>query len=52
MAWDEKGTLKDYILDSYCKEKRLSLIFKRVQKRYPNYFRNEAEMLRWIEKNL
>jgi hypothetical protein len=51
VPWDKKRTLKGYIFDSYYKGKRLLFIFKKVQKRYPDYFKNEAELVRWIEDN-
>jgi len=49
--WDKKGSLREYILESYYGGKRLSFIWNKVQKRYPNYFKNEAELIKWIEDN-
>ena len=49
--WDKKGTLKEYILESYYGGKRLRFLLRKVQKRYPNYFKNEAELTKWIEEN-
>ncbi len=49
--WDKKWTLREYILESYYRGKRLPSILKKVQKRYPNYFKNEAELIKWIEEN-
>ena len=49
--WDKKGTLREYILGSYYGGKRLPFILRKVQKRYPNYFKNEAELIKWIEEN-
>jgi uncharacterized protein with HEPN domain len=49
--WDKKETLREYILGSYYGGKRFSFIWNKVQKRYPNYFKNEAELIKWIEDN-
>ena len=47
--WDKKRTLKGYIFDSYYEGKRLSFIFNKVQKRYPDYFKDKAEFIKYIE---
>ena len=49
--WDKNGTLREYILESYYGGKRLRSILRKVQKRYPNDFKNEAELTKWIEEN-
>jgi hypothetical protein len=51
MPWDKKRTLKGYIFDSYYEGRRLSFIFNKVQKRYPDYFKSEAELIKWIKDN-
>ena len=51
MPWDDKRTLTEYILDSYYRGKRLSFTFCKIQKKYPGYFDNQAELTKWIEVN-
>jgi hypothetical protein len=51
MPWDKKRTLKGYIFDSYYGGKRISFTFSKIQKRYPGYFENQAELTKWIEVN-
>ena len=51
VPWDKKRTLKGYIFNSYYEGKRFSFIFNKVHKRYPDYFKNEAELIKWIEEN-
>jgi hypothetical protein len=51
IPWDKKRTLKEYIFHSYYEGKRLSFIFNKVRKRYPDYFKSETELVKWVEEN-
>ena len=52
VPWDENRTLREYILDLYNGGENIFQILKQIEKRFPNYFKNEDELRKLIMRTI